>query len=237
MDWPKVCVMLLTYNRMEYAERTLRSILDNLSYSGPLCVHIADDGSGQEYQEALVKLAGGYAHVQGVGATDSNRGGYGANYNLATHGVHNHSQLVLPPEADWELTRPFDLDPLVIALAEGKISCIRLGYLGITQPMRGELVVANERIWLLFDPESEERHIFSGHPRLETVEWEQALGVWDEGLDPNQTEFNVSALPSSRRGVVWPLCFLPAAGGLFVHIGTDRARHELPKEAVLVEAE
>lgn len=234
MEWPRVCVLLLTYNRLDCAEKTLRSTLDNLVYSGPLCVHIADDGTGPEYREKLVQLAGGYAHIQGVGVTSSEQGGYGLNYNLATQIVHLHSSIVLPLEDDWELLRSLDLDPLVLALAENKFGCIRLGYIGITQPMRGELVAANGMLWLLFDPASEERHVFAGHPRLETVEWEKSVGPWPEQLDPNMTEFNVCAILGARCGVVWPICILPASGGLFVHIGAERIRHQLP-EAVLME--
>jgi hypothetical protein len=234
-DFPNLCILLLTYNRLDCAEKTLRSALDNLTYSGPLCVHIADDGSGPGYREKLIQLAEGYAHIQGVGVTNSEQGGYGRNYNLATQVIHGHSSIVLPLEDDWELLRHLDLDHLVRALVEGKFGCIRLGYLGITQPLKGELVAANERLWLLLDPASEERHIFAGHPRLETIEWEKSVGPWPERLDPNMTEFNVCAIPGARSGVVWPICILHADGDLFVHIGVERVRHSNLPEAILVE--
>jgi len=223
MEWPSLCICLLTYNRLEYAERTLRSALDNLHYSGELRVHIADDGSSEEYREQLKELAGGYAHVVGVGVSNSERRGYGANYNLAMQTIHTHSSIILPLEDDWQLLRPFDLDPLVLALGEATFGCIRLGYLSFTQPLQGRLVIANNLIWLLFDPSSDEPHVFAGHPRLETINWEKTVGPWPEGHDPNTTEFVVCHNVDARQGVVWPMSLLVAGGGLFVHIGAWEA--------------
>jgi len=231
-DWPNLCICLLTYNRLEYAQRTLRSALDSLHYSGELRVHIADDGTGEEYRQGLKELAGGYSHIASVGMSNSERRGYGANYNLAMQTVHSHSQIVLPLEDDWQLMRPFDLDPLVMALDEKKFGCIRLGYLGMTQPLYGEFVIANGIIWLLLDPESAEPHVFAGHPRLETVEWERTVGPWPEELDPNTTEFVVTHSVDARTGVVWPVALLTTNGGLFAHIGSERA----PSEVISIEA-
>lgn len=235
MDWPNLCVCLLTYNRLEFAIRTLRSALDNLHYSGELRVHIADDGSGEEYCEELRTLAGGYPNVVSTGISDSQRNGYGANYNLAMQTIHGHSQIVLPLEDDWQLLAPLDLDPLVLALGEGQFGCIRLGYLSLTQKLWGELIIANGIIWLLFDPMSHEPHVFAGHPRLETAGWEKEVGPWPEEYDPNTTEFVVCHRVEARRGVVWPISLLTSSGGLFAHIGTYEAGEGrvFPKKEVL----
>jgi len=223
MEWPNLCLLLLTYNRLEYAQRTLRSALDNLHYSGEVRVHIADDGTSEEYREQLKVLAGGYPNIVSVTMSNSEHRGYGANYNLAAQTVHSHSQIVLPLEDDWQLMRPLDLDPLVLALMEEKFGSIRLGYLGFTQGMWGELVIANGLIWLLFNPESYEPHIFAGHPRLETVAWERSVGEWPLDLFPGQTEFVVCHNVAARCGIVWPMQMLTTDGGLFVHIGTEPA--------------
>lgn len=229
-----LAIVLLTYNRWDCAEKTLRSALDNISYSGKLSVHIADDGTGHDYRMALKELAGGYDKVQGVSVSDSERGGYGKNYNLAMQTVHQFAELVLPLEDDWELLRPLDLDPLALVLDDERVGCVRMGYLGATQSLRGEMLIIQSHLWFLMDWDSAERHIFAGHPRLETVEWERQVGPWPEGLDPNMTEFNVSAFEAARQKVVWPTWLLPTEGNLFVHIGTERSRHDLDGEAVLV---
>lgn len=219
-----LCIVLLTYNRWECAERTLRSTLDNISYSGSLSVHIADDGTGHDYRMGLRDIAGGYSQVHGVSVSDSEQGGYGRNYNLAMQAVHLHSEIILPLEDDWELLKHLDLDPLARALDDDRMGCIRLGYLGATQPLYGEMLIIENHLWFLLNPSSAERHIFAGHPRLETREWERKVGPWPEGLDPNGTEYAVSAWRKAREGVAWPCWLSSTEGDFFTHIGTERSR-------------
>lgn len=225
MDPLTIC--LLTYNRPEYAERTLRSTLDNVSYDGPLSVHIADDGTEDDnYIPRLKEIAGGYEFVRGVGSSNSLRGGYGANYNAAMQSVHQWSRYVLPLEDDWELRGHLDLTELARMLDQDEaFGCIRLGYIGFTQELRGQFVYheAMHKMYLLFDPTTPEPHVFAGHPRLETVEWERAVGPWPEGRDPGDTEFMVAHRKAARRGVLWPLDLVKPSGGLFCHIGTVRS--------------
>lgn len=222
----KICICLLTYNRFEYAETTLRNTLDNIKYPDPVSVHIADDGSPGDYRQRLVDIAGGYPNVQGVTVSNSERGGYGRNVNLATQVIHLHAHCVLMLEDDWKLIRPLDLEPLVNALnADVGIDCIRLGYLSFTQAMRGELLnIAPEwNKYLLFDPKSEEPHVFAGHPRLETVAYQRRVGEWQEGLEPGMTEFVITHRPEARMGVAWPLDLVHPRGDLFAHIGAIRS--------------
>lgn len=232
MIWPRLTVMLLTYApsldspRSYYAHRTLRSTLDFLSYPGDVWVHIADDGSDPAHVASLRELAGGYAHVRGIGATNAERRGYGASYNLATQQVHIVPGLVLPLEDDWVLERVLDLEPYAHALIQpdSPVSCVRLGYIGYTQPLRSQIVDVASVRYLLFDPKSEERHVCAGHPRLETVAWEKRVGPWPEGLDPGTTEFVWCGFDEAREGVAWPLD--TPAGGWYHHVGTVQARSD-----------
>lgn len=234
MDYPPFCLLLLTYDRKDYAVRTLRSALDSLSYSGPVSVHIADDGSGEAYQQELHAIAGGYANVDSVCVTDSQRGGYGRNYNLALQAIHTHSEIVLPLEDDWELVQPLDLDPLVEALSEGAFGCIRLGYIGYTQELRGSFLRQSGRMYIALDPDSPEPHVWAGHPRLETREWQRKVGPWPEGVhDPGTTEFMVAQTREAREGVVWPVDLVHPRGNLFAHIGTIQARNNQREEATV----
>lgn len=230
MSWPNVCILLLTYNRLEYAQQTLRSALENIRYSGPLAVHIADDGSPPEYREELAKVVAEHPPLTHT-VTNSERGGYGRNYNLALQTVHAWAEIVLPLEDDWILTRELDLDPLVAALQEGWFDCLRLGYIGYTQALRGEFrhdLPDNQ--YLLFDPDSPEPHVWAGHPRLETAERQRRVGPWPEGLDPGPTEFEVAHRPESKQGVVWPLHLIHPRGDLFAHCGTVQAVTEKVEE-------
>lgn len=225
----KVTLLLLTYARTLYATKTLRSTLDHVRYSGQLSVHIADDGSDEAHRTALYDLAGGYPNVVGVSVSNSERSGYGANFNLASQTVHLHTNLVLAVEDDWELTRELDLDALVKVLAtEPRISCIRLGYLSFTQQLRGEVLDVDGYKYLLFDPDSPEPHVFAGHPRLECVTYQRAVGPWPEGLAPGATEFSVCHRRTARTGVAWPLDLVAPRGNMFAHIGAVRSTDSIP---------
>src|SRR3990167_3971655 len=109
VNYPDLCVLLLTYDRLVYAQKTLLKARENLKYSGNILWHIADDGSPEEYRAALIG-------TNEVTVSNSQRGGYGPNYNLALQVVHSYADIILPLEDDWELTRELDLDTLVEAL-------------------------------------------------------------------------------------------------------------------------
>lgn len=230
---PRVTLLLLTYEDGERntAEPVLRAALDNIRYDGPLTVHIADDGSIEGHVERLRHIAGGYAHVVAVGSTNAGRRGYGHSYNLATQEVHlaNEGGIVLALEDDWLLTRPLVLNPLVetlvashAALLAPDIECIRLGYLGFTQALHGYFAHTPAGPMVMLDSASDEPHVFAGHPRLETVRFERAVGPWPEGLPAGATEFAVAHRVEARRDIAWPLDYGPASqrgDSLFVHIG------------------
>lgn len=226
----RITVMLLTWApyvehpRHRYAMQTLEAALANLNFDGELRWHIADDGSDRLH----VSLLEGLCRQRGIEPTFSNaeRGGYGHSYNLACQVVQDRSDFVLVLEDDWQLTRTLDLTPLARVLeADGPVQCIRLGYLGFTQRLAGEVVIQEQQTFLLLDPASNEPHVFAGHARLETVGFEQRVGAWPEGLAAGATEFVISHRPESRVGVAWPLDLglyaNPVYGALFAHIGGE----------------
>ncbi len=241
-DLPTVAVVLYTYDRLSTAKLTLTALCENLYYDGPLVLHIADDGSPDQpdgadgagpvaYIEELRQFAEGIMHfTSSVATSTSVRMGYGGSYNAASQVTHAYADVLLPLEDDWELSRPFDITPLVRALADPRVNCIRLGYLGYTQALRGEVIdvtVEDDHLgkYLLFDPDCPERHVFAGHPRLETRDFQKAVGPWPERIQAGQTEFDVSGRPESRQGVCWPLDLgIPGSqrrDSLFRHIGAD----------------
>lgn len=235
---PTVAILLLTYepggdSPRNTAATTLEAALKHINYSGPLILHIADDGSERPgHVDELTKIAGKSKKLDAVSSTNSKRGGYGANYNLATQVVHQQAHIVLPLEDDWELRRDLDLDPLVAMLVQGEhgANCIRLGYLGYTQPLAGTFVhSAHVGAAVLLSPDSPERHVYAGHPRLETVGFEREIGEWPVGLAAGATEFEVCGRPESRRGIIWPFQLNPD-GDLFAHIGSVSLNGEGAKE-------
>lgn len=212
----------LEHNRGVYARRTLEAAVTQLTATGhELRWHIADDGSADGHVVRLREIiaAAGYAWSE----TNGHRGGYGRSYNLASQVIHQQSDFVLCLEDDWELARPLDLGPLMDAMleSENKIRCVRLGYLGWTQQLRGWLESFAGQHFLLFDPSSSERHVFAGHPRIETRDFQRAVGEWPEGMAAGATEFEVCGRPEARLGVAWPLDLVKPAGDLFPHIGSE----------------
>lgn len=229
----KIALVLLTYAptvdnpRAVYARKTLESVLENVSVGefNQLHVHIADDGSDPQHVRELVEIAKRFGYDD-VSITNSERRGYGGSYNLATQALHGDYDIMFPVEDDWQLLRPLNLEPLANAIenSNGELRCIRLGYLGFTSELRGKLIYHANQMFLLFDPNSPEHHVFAGHPRLETVAYEREVGPWNENTRAGDVEWDVTHRWPARVGVAWPLDMaIPAgqvAGNLFGHIGT-----------------
>ena len=227
-----IAIMLLTCDRpperKQYARRCLSS-LRNLRASELLWLHIADDGSDPVWREELMDKAGAM-FGENLSITDAGGSGYGGSYNLATQVLHEIVDLVLPLEDDWELVRELNLDPIAGVLRDGAFGCVRLGYVGFTQELRASFVWARGLHWLALAPDSAEPHVFAGGPRLETVEYERAVGPWLEHEPAGVTEFEVAHRPAARVGVAWPVDLIHPSGGAFAHIGSEQA--VLPEQAV-----
>lgn len=214
---------LLTYNRLDYAKITIESFY---KYVTPkVHLHIADDGSDEAYRRKLIDFARKVG-APGITVSNSERGGYGANVNLATQTTHKMADYVLMLEDDWRLLRPLNLAEYAADLdALSEVDCIRLGYLSWTQPIWGKFECGPNYKYVIVDPNSPEPHVWAGHPRLERVSYQQQVGEWPLGMDPNQTEFAVTHVRRARYGVAWPLGLDARQGyGLFAHVGTERAR-------------
>lgn len=220
----EVVLCLLTYARTQYAMKTLASTLNNLKTTKQIHVHIADDGSSPAHREMLLALAHKHHRVSGVSITNSERGGYGRNFNLASQVTHEIGNYVLVVEDDWELTGELDLDELVEHMASSDlVGCVRLGYLSWTQSLRGQVLKLGYLSYLLLDSDSPEPHVFTGHPRLEKVTYQRRVGGWPEGLAPGDTEFAVAHIKAARQGVAWPMDLVKSWGSMFAHIGTERS--------------
>jgi len=205
--------------RAEYALRTLERLPYNLISPEPIWLHIADDGSSQDFRDGIIARAHMY-YGDNVSISNAEGHGYGASYNLATQYIHPLTDIVLSLEDDWELIQPLNLTPIVQVLREGMFGCVRLGYIGYTQELRAKFVSGAGMLWLALDPDSPEPHVFAGGPRLETVEFERSVGPWPEQLGAGATEFAVAHRKAARTGVAWPVDIIHPRGDAFVHIGT-----------------
>jgi glycosyltransferase involved in cell wall biosynthesis len=231
-----IVIILLTYDRLTVARTTLESVAANLRAEEPFWLHIADDGSSQEYRDELLEIARAH-YGDNVSITNSNRAGYGGSYNKATQIVHKVADLMLPLEDDWELIRELDIGPIAAVLRDGLLNCIRMGYIGYTDELRGIFRYHGGLHWLELDPDSPEKHVFAGGPRLETVAFEREVGPWPERMEQGATELKVIGRAKARRGVAWPVDLIRPRGDAFAHIGavkagTDAAGSAAPMQGV-----
>lgn len=227
----RLTVVLLTYKRTEYAIRTVRALGEHLTdvaaSSSDVRIHIADDGSPQEHKDAVLGEALNYWPQELISISDSGHKGYGANYNAATQIVHGFSDYILPVEDDWELIKDFDPKQIIesMSMFPDQLGCVRLGNIGYTDRLQAYFLWDQWRHvhYLCLDPTSPEKHVFAGHPRIESVEWSRRLGPWPEGLLPGETELSVCSRSNSRIGVAWPIDYVKPSGDLFGHIGSIRS--------------
>lgn len=239
-----VCVTIYTCNRVDYAIKTIKALGKNLRTKYPLSIHIADDytlpamqhADGSDVGKIMQAVKASFKSNPPVSWTFGERSGYGGSYNRATQTTHQIADMHMAIEDDWELLRPLDIDPLIATLDENRsgvhaadyIGCIRLGYLSNTQELRGTIKHSNDQTFLVLDNRSPEPHVFAGHPRIETREFQLAVGPWPEGIEAGATEFTVTHRYAARVGVAWPMTLIRTGkmlngGDLFAHIGSERA--------------
>lgn len=212
-----ITIILLTYERTEYALKTIDSVLANLRYPN-LAWFVADDGSSSEHISAITTRLQGH-NIVGMW---SQRDSYGRSANEGIAATRTQGQLAFFLEDDWELKEPFDLWPYAALLMEDEtVGMIRMGYLnegvtGTTFGHRGQLY------WKLSDISP---YIFAGHPSLRHLRFHDHAGGYIEHLQPGETELAMAWKHKSSQdpkpSIVWPT--LLGQYGPFNHIGTQQS--------------
>jgi hypothetical protein len=127
---PRLAVCLLTYQRTEYAVRTVESMIDNLRYEGEIGFYVADDGSEGAHVFAVMEAL--EAKEAKVFGSHSERLKSGPSWNRAVKNALEWADYVLWLEDDWELGKELDVTPYVALLTEREdIGMVRLGYLAV----------------------------------------------------------------------------------------------------------
>ena len=168
-------VVLLTYQRTQYAIRTVQALKKHLSPSPRF--YVADDGSAKEHLNAVLSVVGddliGY-HTK--------KQGYGANANEAWNHVGDVS---LWMEDDWELTQDWDLSPYVSLLGDEDIGMIRLGHMPINLDL--ESIGRYGRMYL--DVKFNRQYAFSGNPSLRHKRFYHKWGDYPVGHNPRDRDW------------------------------------------------
>lgn len=212
-----LAIVLLTYQRTEYALRTMRAAKANLRTARNVWWYVADDGSDDRHYRAVMK------ELEGCNVIGSHnfRRGYGGNANMAIAAVDStDAEVTLWLEDDWELTQPLELDPYINALERSSdFAMIRLGYLNLH--MRGFTIGLEDRLYWALEhiPAIDGSPVFTGHPSLRHKRYVQKYGYYPEGFSPGQTELEYAFHYRSINGpyIAWP-CDMPPYG-YFAHIG------------------
>lgn len=233
---PPIVIVLLTYQRTDYALRTVRAANQRLRYQGELRWYVADDGSDPAHVDAVLDTIHDTVQPYGSGlpcsflGRHSARRGYGGNANDAWRVCDGETPLTFWLEDDWALESDLDLTPYArLLLARDEVGMVRLGHLNLD--IRGRTWGHDGHVYWLLDraPHHEGTPVFTGHPSLRHRRYRETYGWYPEGRTPGDTElayaYQFRTGPAEGPGIVWPASY--PQWGQFAHIG------ELKSEALL----
>lgn len=219
MTLPPIVIVLLTYQRTNYAAQTVLHAILNLKYQPGLMWYVADDGSDSSHVNTVHGLL--EQAEQEVIGHHSEKLGYGAGANKAWQMAHEHTPLTLWLEDDWVLNHELRLEPYAKLLMESdQVGMIRLGHLN--QYMVGTaLGYDGEMYWRLDrEPADGASPVFTGHPSLRHKRYWDVYGPYPEGHNPGDTELAYAY--KFRIALKGPNILYPARAGqwgFFGHIG------------------
>ena len=209
-----LAIVLLTYERTEYALQTVRGIQENLRYPETHWI-VADDGSRQEHIDA-VRTAVGAEHRFSTGKRS-----YGGIANWAWETSRSISPVTLWLEDDWYLDAPFDPSHYIeLLMQEGSVGMVRLGRLPIGLDAR--TVGDGAQMYLHIQPT--QQYMFSGNPSLRHIRFYEQFGPYPVGKSPGQTECDYDGQIRARGAhpkILFPIDV--GTWGLFGHIGAVKA--------------
>jgi hypothetical protein len=112
MEWPKVSILIVTYDRIKEIKRTIYALKKHLKYQGELLWHLADDHSPGNYIDDI-KREFSYLNFS---ATITDRKGWGKNVNKALVHCWANSDYVFLNEDDRPPIKNYDLTSGVAVL-------------------------------------------------------------------------------------------------------------------------
>jgi len=162
---------------------TLGSWEQNLLYSEPVALHIADDGTRPEDAPDWSRLTSRFPIAS---FSTQNRMGVGASLNAGFKQALKASDVILYAVDDWALKEPFDLTPWVDLLVENEwLGMVRLGppHPNVT----GRVQHFDERWGLVLDRYS---YAFAHRPALYHRRFIEAYGWFQEEVSAMDCELD-----------------------------------------------
>lgn len=212
-----VLIVLSTYQRTDYALRTIRAAKARLTYPGGLRWYVADDGS-EPYHVKMLKAEVG----DDLAGWHSERISYGAGLNRALAFARGLTPLTLWLEDDWELRAPLDLAPYATLLTQDEsVGMIRLGHWVGGLEKRDERYDGRTYCNIL----PTRAYIFSGNPRIAHQRFHEAYGEFPENEQPGETERIFDSYMRFRHPytvkVLWDTTL--GIGSVWNHIGDRKS--------------
>ncbi len=251
LNWPKVTVVVCTYDRPKEIRLTLESLFNNLSYEPDrIAWHIADDGTPGTYALDVCRWIRSVSGMD-VASSVTERKGWGANVNAALRAVQ--TDYVYFTEDDYVLQRSLDLRRYVALIdVVPTIGLLRFGLAG-HDGLGCYLHEADVSGWLPDYQETPtslpgkldyweiERGVsvgpfavykYSNRPHLKHRRFHETYGYYPEGRTLALTEEGMNHQIAHMP--IGPAIVCPADWTLwhYDHIGVSRQGSEAEREAV-----
>ena len=217
-EWPKMAACLVTYQRTEYAIRTVVSFCKNLIYPN-LAWYLGDDGSHEGHVLAI--MAALESHEATVFGSHSHKMGPGPSWNEAIKNCLEQCDLILWIEDDWELQNPIDVTRYVKLLMDvSEVGMIRLGYMAVGLDLHSKGYDGTHYLKV----EKSQPYAYSGNPSIRHKRYFDSYSWYPSapGINPGECEIWHDNKVRMEEGpeIWWPLD-LPNCGwgGGFGHIG------------------
>lgn len=213
---PTVGILLLTYERTEYAKRTVASVFNHLKYDGEIVWYVADDGSSAtHFDEICAYICEHGGSLVSSHQTKADNRGYGVNANTAWKWLHqNNIDITFWLEDDWEMVRDFDITPHVNTINDGHAGMIRTAFIPLWASMKTTYHSEQYYLELLKDA----LYAYSGNPHLKHHDFALSYGFMPEDRNPGETEIAYDHIVRHTEGL--PI-LIPAeiCNPPFQHIG------------------
>lgn len=223
----KAAIVLLTYQRTEYAVRTIEALEKNLAPTVDWQWIICDDGSDPAHVARLANTVT-YGHGNdNLLAVHSQRSSYGAIANAGLSRAWEAGyDVTLMLEDDWECQPGLDIHRhLDVVTYDDRIGAIRMGYM--STGAQGTLEIMQHRpgaYWVLDDADTRLTSLFAwaGHPALVHRRYFAVHGMYPERWQPGETEIKMCwQYGNFAPYIVWPAEF--GVVGPWAHIGTVKS--------------
>jgi len=217
-EWPRMAACLLTYQRTDYAVRTVNSVCDRLKYPN-LAWYVADDGSDPpHFFSILAALEQKDATVFG---SHSEKLGPGPSWNRAVQQSLEYCDLVLWLEDDWELTQDLDITRYVkLLLDKPEVGMIRMGYLAVGLDLHS---VGHDGVHYLRVQKSTQ-YAYSGNPSIRHRRYFEAYEGYPSGKNPGDCEIWHDAKMREKKDgpeIWWPVNLPNGGWSVWGHIGQE----------------